>query len=290
MDGDAKLKTWPTERLFASLLQSRSNKGRWARIFELRERPSDAVYQKCVELAHSASVKECCIGIDVLAQLGHCLPEKDGTYIRAKPYPYDKKTLRLYFALLETERDDEVLYSILSGIGHNNEHLTLAQVNRLVPYQKHKKWFVRYALVHALMGVDKAPAIDAEIALSADRSAQVRDWATFALGRQLETDTPAIREALFKRINDKDVYTLEEALYGLAVRKDARVVESLWRELRSGNVAIETLFEAIGKIGAVEFLPVLEEKLQIIRQEEGCDAWWQESLEEIVVALRQRQA
>jgi hypothetical protein len=286
-----KLKTWTNERLFASLLQSHSSKGHWERIFELRERPCDEVYLRCVKLAHSANAKERCIGIDILAQLGQSMRKKGETLVSVKR-PYEKETLRLYFDLLETGCDDDALKSILHGIGHNNRHLTLARLKQLVRYQTHKKWFVRYALVHALMGVDKAPAIDAEIALSADRSAQVRDWATFALGQQIKTDMPAIREALWKRVNDKDQGARHEALYGLATRKDARVVDILWRELRSGDAENETLllFEAIERLGATEFLPALEQKLEAVQQEEGVSTWWLEVLADIVAALRQGQA
>ncbi|MGL6341154.1 MAG: HEAT repeat domain-containing protein, partial [Waterburya sp.] len=79
-------------------------------------------------------------------------------------------------------------------------------------------------------------------------------WATFGLGSQIDTDTPAIRQALWQRlINEKtdqdETYEIYgEALVGLAIRKDERVIEFLLKEFNSGCVGYLAL-EAAEEIG-----------------------------------------
>ncbi|MFI5844898.1 hypothetical protein ACIA8K_34875 [Catenuloplanes sp. NPDC051500] len=69
------------------------------------------------------------------------------------------------------------------------------------------------------------------IALTTDPDPDVRDWATFGLGCQLEHDTPAIRAALWARVGDPGAHTTDEAVFGLARRRDplaaAMVAEAL---------------------------------------------------------------
>ncbi|GHU11789.1 hypothetical protein AGMMS50225_18110 [Betaproteobacteria bacterium] len=203
-----KAEDWTMDKLFSRLIHNRSEKGRWEKVSALWRRPNDEVYSRCVELVHSAKVKERIIGIDVLAQLG------------GGRRPYGKQTLQLYFKLLEREEDVNAVAAIIHAIGHHNEQgLSLAQIKKLSQYQTHHSSEVRYALAGALSGVDKAPAIDVLIALSRDRSAHVRDWATYYLGQHIETDNEKIREALWQRLNDPDPETRREAICALAQRK-----------------------------------------------------------------------
>ncbi|MDR1890297.1 MAG: hypothetical protein LBQ81_13145 [Zoogloeaceae bacterium] len=283
-----KQQDWTTEKLFSRLIDNRSEKDRWEKIRILHKRPSDEVYARCVELAHSENTKERIIGIDVLAQLGAA--------IGVKRKPYEKQALRLYFDLLDREQDTRTLYSILYAIGHNYQGLTLAQIKKLAGYQTHKHSEVRHALVFALSCVDKKAAIDVLIALSRDRSDHIRDWATFSLGQQIETDNEEIREALWQRVNDRHQDTRSEAIYGLAKRKDARAVELIRRELLVDNGHGEysaLIFDAIKEFTDKDFLPLLpllEQALVVARQDERTASWWLEDLEACIGFIRSRPA
>ena len=87
--------------------------------------------------------------------------------------------------------------------------------------------------------------IEALIRLTGDPAPQVRDWATFALG-QLSADTPAIRAALWERVDDPDYDTRCEALVGLASRGETaltgRVIAELGRE-SVGRLVVEAAMQ-----------------------------------------------
>src|SRR5690348_6201086 len=82
---------------------------------------------------------------------------------------------------------------------------------------------------------DDPVAVATLIGLTRDPDDHNRDWATFALGQQIELNTPEIRDALADRLSDEDEVTRAEARVGLARCKDARVVEPLREELASGE-------------------------------------------------------
>lgn len=70
--------------------------------------------------------------------------------------------------------------------------------------------------------------------LSQDEDVEVRDWATFALGTLCGQDSPAIRGALLRRLEDPDRETRREAMRGLALRREARLVPYLRARLANG--------------------------------------------------------
>lgn len=94
------------------------------------------------------------------------------------------------------------------------------------------------------------------IGLSADPDDDVRDWATFALGSQIDLDTPKLRDALAARLDDPDDDVRAEAMVGLARRKDRRVVPALLRELENDCIG-SLVLEAAELIEAPELLPRL---------------------------------
>jgi len=111
-------------------------------------------------------------------------------------------------------------------------------------------------VVLGLSGHENASAITALIELTNDADDEVRDWATFGIGTQVEADTPEIRDALYARTSDVDGDTRGEALVGLARRKDARVLEPLIRELAPDSVGRLAL-EAVEAIGDPRLYPAL---------------------------------
>ncbi len=242
-------KNWPSEKIFNRLLNNKTQKTFWDNIHELRKRPNKEVYNRAFKLSNSKSEKEKIIGIYVLAQLGF------------DPRFQQLKTIELYFKLLENEKTPKVISAILSSISHNNEILNEKQILKLIEFKTHKFVDVRYELTLALSCLENENALKTLIELSNDKNSDIRNWATFGIGTQLDNDTEEIRLALWNRIPDKDEITRLEAVLGLAKRKDKRIKEILKSELENIDENGSLILESIELLNDRDFIPLLEKKI-----------------------------
>jgi hypothetical protein len=194
----------------------------WDAIHELQKHHASAdTLQKAVALCSSVVPAERRVGAGVLGQFGSHHPER--------PIFLEERfqTLKL---LIERELspmgDAVVLVEALYAMAHTRD---LRQVDIALGLIEHPLPKVRYATTHMMIaGKEDERTIAALITLSADTDALTRDWATFGLAQQMEDcDTPEMREAFVARLNDPDKETRTEAILGLALRKDLRVVQSL---------------------------------------------------------------
>lgn len=199
------------DQLFFRLLHNRTDKTYWNNIVALRARPGDTIFTRCHELATTGNEQEKILAVNVLAQLG-------GT-----PRPFYAQSIALYFDMLETTRTPKLISTILYAVGHNNKQLSAAQICHIATFSRHPRKDVRSAVVYALLTVNDPVAIDTLILLSTDKVADIRNWATFGLGTQLENRDAHIINALWNRINDTNEDTRLEAIAGLAHREDPRV-------------------------------------------------------------------
>jgi HEAT repeat protein len=119
------------------------------------------------------------------------------------------------------------------------------------------------------LGHENDLAIRSLIELSIDPEDAVRDWATFGLAQMIKSDTPAILEALRARLNDADPDVMNEAISGLAMRKDPEVIPVLIRELN--RQAALPLFEAAVEIADAALCEGLVASKQrgLVRETEG---------------------
>lgn len=255
-------KNWTSDKLFQRLLENKTQRTYWENISELRKRVGQNVYDRSTLLARSNNDNEKVIGIDVLAQLGF------------DPRLNKSQTVQLYFELLENHQSPKVLYSILHAIGHNNEDLKRTQISKLVEFKNHRYSSVRYSLVHALSGVESELAIETLIELSGDKNTDIRDWATFAIGSQIEINSSEIIHALWDRINDEDEKTRHEAIAGLSKRKDSRVKEILKKELENVDENGSLVLESIEDYGDKDFIPLLEQQIETNKRTNRVNEKW----------------
>lgn len=180
---------------------------------------------------------------------------------------------------LARERDPLVLRSIGAAFGHLQDARAVAPLVALVDHPDEE---VRHGVVMGLLGHPDPAAVNALIQLSGDVDDDVRKWATFGLGSQLEdVDTPALREALVQRLQDRDVEARGEALVGLARRKDGRVLDLLRRELAGPDVIVLTL-EAAEALGDPSLLPLL---VQLRNSPGTVDSYFVQVLDAAITAL-----
>lgn len=185
---------------------------RWDIVREVQGKPGRAAFEAALALARSAHAAERMLGLDVLAQIGY-----------AQGRPFVEETLPVLAAACADERP-EVVSSAITALGHVADSRGLAAV---LSQADHPSADVRFSVAFALPSVAGDPpaaqAVETLILLSADADPDVRDWATFGIGRQLEVDSPAIRDALVARLGDPDEDAAEEAALGLALRQEPRV-------------------------------------------------------------------
>lgn len=261
---------YSTEKLFERLLNNKSNKNYWNFIGELRKRKEKGIFEKSIELTKSEIAKEKIIGINILAQFGF-------------PRLHSKEILKTYFDLLKTETDKNIISSILYGIGHNNDNLSEKQINIVCAYKNHKSVNVRYSLVYALLSIDQIKPIDTLIELSKDKDSDIRNWATFGIGTQIETDSKIIREALWERVRDEHKITRFEAIVGLAKRKEENIREVLKNELLEIDENGNLILEAIEEFNDQEFIILLEEQItrnKILKKVD--ESWLLETIEKLL--------
>lgn len=213
----------------------------WDAISLLHRRGSEAIWHRAAAMTRSEHPLERRRGFDILAQLG--VPDRE------RP----EETLALIVDALEHEQDPAVLASAAVAVTHRSDERAAVALAR---HRGHPDARVRHGVVVGLLTMTAPAAIEAIVELSRDSDADVRDWATFALGSQIDVDTPEVREALRNRTNDPDDETRCEALCGLARRRDASVVAQLSEEIGRGNPGV-FLLEAAQELAHPDLLPAL---------------------------------
>jgi len=157
------------------------------------------------------------VGADILGQLGW----QERTYLQ--------ESLNILIPMLD-DSDDFVIYCACCAIGHRSDEEAISHLIRLA---EHENSQIRYGVTTSLSGLETEEAIDTLITLTKDSDRDVRNWAMFGLGTQTEADTALVREALIVGVSDNDSEIRGEALVGLAVRKDCRVIELILNEWNS---------------------------------------------------------
>jgi HEAT repeats len=175
-------------------------------------------------------------------------------------YAEDKPYRALSTPILERLLSDGT-FGVVSAALYALGHLQSGDIDLIASFSTHPETRVRRGVVSALTSRETDLALHTLIQLSSDDDADIRDWATFGLGTQSDADTPALRDALFARLDDDDDDTRCEAIAGLAKRSDQRVIPAILNELE-GN-AFNCAIEAAGMMPSPSFVPTLADLLEM---------------------------
>jgi HEAT repeat protein len=229
-----------TAEIIAAYMECQRNDDATASLSTVHFRGGETEFRAGIQLLDSHNPLERVVGADVLAQLGW----RDRAFL-------DESVAALLSAL--SDQDVSVVQSAIFALGHR---ASPRSIPALLPFVDHASTDLRYAVVHGLMPHDTPAVVDALAKLSRDTDPDVRNWATFALGSQLESDSPSLRKALRDRLADSDPEVRGEALVGLARRHDASVATEVMRELE-GESYSGWAIEAAGLLGDAIFLSAL---------------------------------
>jgi HEAT repeat protein len=253
------------DELYALARAAEDEDAYWEAVSELHARPEERTFKLAEVLCDSFAAGERCLGADVLGQLG---VEPGGTPAES---PFASAAGGVLARLLAEDDEPAVLSSAAVSLGHLRDERA---IDPLVALAAHADPMVRRAAVHGLMGHDDDRAVAAMILLSGDEDGDVRDWATFSLGVQIDRDTADVREALAARLGDEHGDTHAEAVRGLARRRDERALGAALE----ANGASSTIDEAVVLLGASTGDPRLLERLEALAADPEASALYGDEL------------
>ena len=197
-----------------------------------------------IEYSQSADPLDRAVGAAVLAQLGW----SDRTFL--------EETVDILIPLLD-DPDPYVVHCAAVALGHRSHSRAIPH---LIRHANHEDPLIRYGVVYGLSGHEDPDAIATLIGLTADEDHDVRNWAVFGIGSQIDSDSPSIRDALFAALKNADMEVRGEALVGLAKRKDPRAKNAILDEWKHDEISILSI-EAAEELADPELLESLH-KLQ----------------------------
>lgn len=217
--------------LISLALRETDDEIRWSYVQTLHVRGGQELFEAAVKLCQSANPVDATLGADILGQLG------------TPDFPFHETSVPVLLKVFDVHKEENTLQAAAMALGRTGNSRA---VKKLIELKNHESAEIRFAVVHGLLTLKDKESVEALIELSADEDEDVRNWATFGLGSQIEIDTPEIRNALFNRLDEDDHEIRGEALVGLALRKDERVLKPLLKELTGKNVgtlAVEAAVE-----------------------------------------------
>lgn len=237
------------DALFArTLVGDHEDEDAWAAVHRLRLNGCREIFDRAAAWCESDDPRKRARAADVLCQLRRAPLSNSLAGETERLFP--DESYRLIAKMLETEQDPLVLDSAISALGHLGNRDAIPQIFR---FQDHLDDNVRFAVAFSLCCFPDDPrSVAGLLKLTRDSDAEVRDWAVFGLGVLGGADTPEIRDALLRCLNDANEDAREEATVGLGKRQDQRVIPALLAMLDAPEVS-PIIFDAVaGLLGLLE--------------------------------------
>ena len=240
MDNERKLENLPTSEIIELAYSEQDEEEYWHYIGALHGRGTIREFEAAAALCKSPDPVRREIGADILGQLGW------------SAHAFQTESVAILIGLL-TDDEDDVIASAAFSLGHRNDPAAISELCRLIHHPNER---VRLGVTTGLSRHEDSQAIQGLITLSNDDSDDVRNWATFGLGSQIDMDSPEIRDALTARLPEENLEIRGEALVGLARRGDETVVNYIMKELASDEIKVLVL-EAAEALADPALYPLL---------------------------------
>lgn len=247
----SELKKLSTKQLILKAYHEEDDDTYMEYIHVLRLRGNDEVFQLTKKLAYSKDSIYREIAASILNQFGY------------KTKLHKGESVHLLSKLLN-DKDEDVICNTIYAFGHRK---CTRYTDKLASFVTSTFIQIKEALAFALGGYENQKCIDALIILMQDKNYDVRNWSTFSLAQINETNTPSIRDALFKNLNDDETEVRGEALLGLALRKDERVKDAIIEDLQKPFYG-SWIFTAIEEIPDSRYIPYFESYVKTLSTED----------------------
>jgi HEAT repeat protein len=211
----------------------------WEAVHALRSIGTRQVFERAADLCKSNDPLSRARGVNVLCQLGKTADHRSNSF--------PEECYSLITDLVQRETAPQPLAAGIAALGHLDNPLAVPLITN---FSSHPSPEVRFDVAFALgCFPNDALSVATLLRLMQDTDEDVRDWATFGLGVQCDTDSDEIREALVRCLNDSDEDVREEAMVGLGNRGDQRVLAHLvavLEEPKPTDRVIETAYLMLG--------------------------------------------
>ena len=198
----------------------------WEAVHALRRIGTREVFERAAAWCTSENPAERARGADILAQLGKTAEHPSNMF--------PEESYAVVTQMLRQESEVQPLSSAIYALGHLKNPAAIPLISS---YKKHPVAEIRFSVAYALGSfANDSEAIQSLMALTNDTDDDVRDWAVFGLGNLGDGDSMEIRDALFSRLADSSANVREEAMVGLAKRKDTRVIPALLAALNQSEL------------------------------------------------------
>ena len=269
------MKTLEIDKLFERAYKAKTENNYWNQIFELRKFVNEKMISECFQRIDYDDLKYKKIGIDILSQLG------------ANRKKFIKQLFERIFIIFETSENEKLICTSLMALGHNNQHLKTNHFKILLKFVDSKSKKIRYALTFSLLGIENKFALDMLIKLAQDKSLKVRDWATFGLGTQLETDNEEIRNILYRNTSSKDDQIRQEAIKGLSNRDDERVEELILSEIQNRNFGTLIFNTLLNIKNGKQYLPFIINIYEKYKNDRDITSEWLSDMKNCIEILKE---
>ncbi|HET6844084.1 MAG TPA: hypothetical protein VFK06_20755 [Candidatus Angelobacter sp.] len=211
----------------------------WQAVHALRRLGTREIFDQAAKWCESDNPLYRARGADVLAQLGRTIEHPHNNF--------PEESYAIITELVQRETHQLPLNSAIAAMGHLENPLAIPLI---AGFHTHLDAEIRFTVACALGCFPNDPlSVSILLKLMQDTDEDVRDWSTFGLGVLGVCDSAAIRDALMERLSDSNGDVRAEAMVGLAIRQDQRVLASVLAALRepaTTKLAVEAACYLLG--------------------------------------------